>query len=619
MAMDITPIYELRSRLRGAAIAGTGLIAEDFRLKKAAEAFSELSGASPVFAKLNELVKKLFSDNSDGSVNLSETLVDALTLADAVIVTLGTSGVKGEFEPIAGSKGTVTVNAPYSKLSPLIKALTTSGSGGYSVFMDTLNNSPELMNDYRVKSVLVKGLGASYAGLAAEVAMFLPKMGEDIIPLLKNGFDNKGNNETAYRVEVMGAIAGAKENDFYLSQLETAENGARRSLITALRFDKENFERLTALVKTEKGEAKKSALRAILYMDDERAAEFFREYAKKKPAEVLELLANVSTEMTSKLAAEIINNSLTDKEGNKISISNATTTEAIKSNVNLKVSWTNIYGALCGKFGSETEAIYRDFYTEEENYAAAMDRCLGNSILTSGNDGLKKLALELNNKSKMKGRYVYSEATVRLLSGEDSKKWFDSHIKNLPPNAQVNVNILEVIGNLILNGDEYALSIAQKDAVNRWTRRTVPVKTSAVESIIELMLKYYDSQPNYFGTRIQGIVDPKNQKMCKTVGDFMLKRIEAYHKQGIVDHSTNLNLLILQRCGYTNIKGLALKLCRKNTENRRLNNYISSLPGDTAYKLSEAREIVKLARAGKLKFDRLNVDTFEQWTEKEFM
>ena len=33
--MDTTPIYELRERLRAAGIAGTNLLTEDFRLKRA--------------------------------------------------------------------------------------------------------------------------------------------------------------------------------------------------------------------------------------------------------------------------------------------------------------------------------------------------------------------------------------------------------------------------------------------------------------------------------------------------------------------------------------------------------------------------------------------------------
>ena len=80
-----------------------------------------------------------------------------------------------------------------------------------------------------------------------------------------------------------------------------------------------------------------------------------------------------------------------------------------------------------------------------------------------------------------------------------------------------------------------------------------------------------------------------------------------------------MNLMILERCGYKNIKGLAQKLCRADIQNWRLNFYINSLPGDKAYKLEEAKEIIRLARAGKLKFKNLNIDNFEQWSEKEFM
>ena len=49
--MNTEPIYELRERLRAAAMAGTSLLSEDFRLKRACEAFRPLEKASPVFAK----------------------------------------------------------------------------------------------------------------------------------------------------------------------------------------------------------------------------------------------------------------------------------------------------------------------------------------------------------------------------------------------------------------------------------------------------------------------------------------------------------------------------------------------------------------------------------------
>lgn len=49
--MDTKPIYELRARLRAAAIAGASLLAEDFRLKRAAEAIKPLEASSPVLQK----------------------------------------------------------------------------------------------------------------------------------------------------------------------------------------------------------------------------------------------------------------------------------------------------------------------------------------------------------------------------------------------------------------------------------------------------------------------------------------------------------------------------------------------------------------------------------------
>ena len=61
--MDITPIYELQSRLRAAAIAGVNLLQEDFRLKRAAEAIKPLESASPVFAKLNQQMTLLLSSD----------------------------------------------------------------------------------------------------------------------------------------------------------------------------------------------------------------------------------------------------------------------------------------------------------------------------------------------------------------------------------------------------------------------------------------------------------------------------------------------------------------------------------------------------------------------------
>ncbi|MDE7249995.1 MAG: hypothetical protein K2N82_08930, partial [Lachnospiraceae bacterium] len=173
--MNTELIYELQDRLRAACIAGTNLLSEDFRLRRAFEAFKPLETASPVFAKVGELTEKLLSPDCQ---NQQGALLDTITLVDAVICTLGTVDVKGEVET-AGiinaeeSAGSLIINAPYSTLKELLEALTTSGGGHYGYVCDTHENNPELFRDYRVKYALVQALGASYAELADKVEQWL--------------------------------------------------------------------------------------------------------------------------------------------------------------------------------------------------------------------------------------------------------------------------------------------------------------------------------------------------------------------------------------------------------------------------------------------------------------
>ena len=57
--MNITPLYNLRLRIKNAMIQGTNLLSEDFRLKRAIEEFSPLMKAAPVIAKNGEHRRRL--------------------------------------------------------------------------------------------------------------------------------------------------------------------------------------------------------------------------------------------------------------------------------------------------------------------------------------------------------------------------------------------------------------------------------------------------------------------------------------------------------------------------------------------------------------------------------
>ena len=68
--------------------------------------------------------------------------------------------------------------------------------------------------------------------------------GENVVPLLKGGFDPKGKKAMVRRVQVIDKVSGAKENDFYLEKLADAEKEVRQALIYALRHSMDNIDQL---------------------------------------------------------------------------------------------------------------------------------------------------------------------------------------------------------------------------------------------------------------------------------------------------------------------------------------------------------------------------------------
>nr|MDE7477294.1 hypothetical protein [Lachnospiraceae bacterium] len=368
--MDIAPIYELQTRLRSAAIAGVNLLQEDFRLKRAAEAVKPLEGASPVFAKLNQQMTQLLSADCE---NPTTVLLETITLADAVVCTLGAVEAAGEMEDleIAPSAKAVTVNAPYSQLSALVKALTTSGSGNYALVEETCKTQQDIFQDYRVYYAMVQALGASYAMLADLVKeWFLSRNDASVIPLLKKDFNPRGRKEMVRRLEIIGAIAGEKENDFYRTMLADAEKEIRFELIRLLQYEPSNTDLLLNLVKTEKGKHKERALRSLGCMNDDRVMEVYEDIAKKKTEKVCEYLIASTSESASKmitrLCMDLLSKLLASKEEQKLSKSDiCKNCHADERNCplkkTLKYRFFRCVEALIGKSGDEVIECYKAF------------------------------------------------------------------------------------------------------------------------------------------------------------------------------------------------------------------------------------------------------------------
>lgn len=604
--MDITLFFELRLRLRAAMIAGTNLLSDDFRLKRTAESFAALAEASPVFGKINEMTNKLFSDGSP------ENLLDTITLVDAAATMLGTTEVKGSFEPLSVSESnSFFVNAPYSRLSAVIEALTTSGSGSCSTILTARNEYPEIFTDYRVKPALVKALGASYTELADTAANILKGMGKEIIPLVKKYLDPKGGKETVRRVNIIEEISGAEENDFYLAQLENSEKDVRKRLIYALRHDERNIDKLIELAKTEKGKAKTAALAALISFDNEKAAAFFDEYAKKKPAEVITLLGKTSSEWTSRLAARLINEALVDDKGNRITLSQAANVHEV--NLRIKTSFWDMSCAMIGKWGGDIEKIYREF--DNKDKIGTLDEVLGNSILFTNDDGLKKLALELNSAKSTKNCYVLSETTLRLLSAEDSSKWIAERItdayklrsKNLQ--AVTNSGIIRILRKIYIKNGRYFMVNRCYDPINEgWIiddpREVMqPLKGEISDALMKCTCWEY--------ARLLGEwIDENDKEYCRKLGNY-------FSTLNSTILSTSELYGYIKKCGMRNVKGLLVREFKAHTSGTTatVRFLIKNIPGDDEYRLNEVRELVKLLRSGKLVMKNVDVEELSAWAE----
>lgn len=589
--MNITPVYELRTQLRTAAIAGTSLLSENFRLKKAAENFSAIASASPVFTKINEQIKILLNENTP------QALLDTITLTDSVITVLASVGTAAEITPVNRTENrTVIINAPYSRLSALISALTTSGSGNFRIVKDVWENDKEIFRDYRVMPALISALGASYGELADLAADIIIEIGgESIIPVLKKDFDPKGKKDMARRVEVIEKLMGAKENDFYLEQLENSEKDVKNELILALSHDESNTERLAELVKTEKAAGRKYALYVLTTFDNEKAAQCLTEHSKKKPAEVLEVMQHASSKWTSNLTADILKRVLTDENGNIIKISE------LRNIAKSPLYPHDIANALCFKTGTAIEDIYRSY--GDIKCTGFLASSLEKSICVTMDSGLISLAEELNKTKEYKGLCDAAETAAHILGDEDCTAWVK---KNLDQSINFMCNISFENGSFV-----YSRSCDYNEFTGRNTIIRREVHQPLKEKITDILIK---EDRNRTVAVLENWIDPDDPEYCLKLGKYFTKCFE----NGSYRYLTHM-----RKCGIKNVKGIVVRRYSGASFKKfpkidlyDLKMIFEMLPGDPDYKLDEARSLVDAVKSGKLKL-QIDAESFTQWAENE--
>lgn len=513
--MDLQALYDLKERLEHSAIAGTGLLQEDFRLKRAVESLAPLAAASPVFGKIASAAESLLAAPPE---TRGKQLLDVLALVNAVAYTQGTVNVPGELTPIKGGNGTC-VQASYGQLHPLLTALTTTGGGRMEVIQSAWENHPELFNDFRVLPVLIAGLGDSYGEIAELNTKILKQAAPAVLPLLKKDFNPAGKKEMARRVEIISSIEGAGATPWLLETLPEAKKDVRAAVILALGSDLDNTALLLDLSRTERGNSRDAVLEALAKQDGETVQAFWAEELNKKPDSV-KFLRDTNTEWAAALVADGLRGQLEQmRAGNG----------RVSSEAQMKFSlW-------CGVVGKKTSAPMLDFWRWADEHMETIDGftnekgapilagvrltdTLRESLRLTGPGPLRDFCLTLFDNRPAMTRYLIPSFHAALLSRPAAEVYEKYSPCILTKKPLLNAERKKTLNNVLLRalGEVY------------WDRKQgCYVLTGGQPTAGLLDRRWFDllvQAPDMDGT-LRRLTPPDDPELCAKLGDYLYSRI----------------------------------------------------------------------------------------------
>lgn len=614
--MNLTPLYELKDRLEHAAIAGTSLIAEDFRLQRAVEGIAPLASASPVFAKIKTGADALLTAPIG---ERGAKLLDVLSLVDAVVYTQGITGISGDMQPLTIGTGGY-VPASYGQLQPLIAALTGTGSGRMAVIEDAWENHPEYYSDFRVLPYVVTALGSNYSELADLAENILAAQGAGVIPLLKKAFLPSGKKEMVRRVKLVARLAGAAENEWFRAVLPDSKKTVREMLIAALSLSQGNTQLLLDLCRGERGSLKNAAFRSLACMNAPEARAFWEAEIKKNPALVKEL-EPVSSPLAADLVARAVREQL-DGLTNEGGLTEAEVYESLRF---------CLY-AMRGKYSDEM----RDLWLWLSAHMNGLDQCqpvqnlrlttctvaeflqktLLETLLWSPCDETFALAREMSRRNPdwFLGA-VFLVDLIELPAGEV----YDKYARYLQDNKtaateMARIQLLQDFSILAYHESGYSLDSFKKDLLNdnvtsvqipvdgfdpRWAVLLTDPKVYEGVEIANLGAGWSDTRCKLnMDIVARNLLDPHSPELCAAFGEFFYRLVR---ETGNIGYYCNW----LKLCGWTKWRGLPVHCVKMEGEvawNHMIKNILANLPMSGSEKAAELREIDDLVQSRTVTF-----------------
>ena len=627
--MNFEPLYELKNRLENVAVVGINLAKDDFRLQRAVEQVKEYSTVAKVFKQIYDMGNSLISTDDEDKCDI---FLDLLALLDAVLCTQATTYSREkpqEIKSIAKNKDFYK-ELHYSELSPLIYAFTETGGGRYQVIENTIKNTSEIMNDFRVKTYMIKGLSDSYTAIGDLMIEELRKLGKEVIPLLKDGFDPQGKREMLARLDIISHIGKENENDFYKYCIENGSKEIKEFAIGALKYSQDNIDYILDLTKIEKGKLKNKAFEVLSYMSDSRAEKEWDKFFKKKPLENIEYLRGTD----QKWATDYLNNfiGVYIEELKNRSFKTAEERRIVENEV------TRICSVILNKRTDKILSLFKDLYPYNKY---EIKKILSFYIVTDLNKELTDLIKELARKYeeefleqeflisliKDKPETVYKNFSKYAGVGgleEEIKKLFNSLFKDnkISKNkeeakAQEEFRTLfNVIFHIYYNEEskEYILQWS-----NMITYNSIQIKLSGFDKrwydvIFELDDDYYEKWNYYssYNTSIKRLYNPDIKGMKEKYGAF-------YYNIILSRIPYNEDIEFLNKLGWTDYKDfLKGKIDIEKNPSAFANRirYVGYILQNTLMSESDLIEQLEEIMAINKKNQKIPVNLCERWLEK---
>ena len=627
--MNFEPLYELKNRLENVAVVGINLAKDDFRLQRAVEQVKEYSTVAKVFKQIYDMGSSLISTDNEDKCDI---FLDLLALLDAVLCTQATTYSREkpqEIKSIAKNKDFYK-ELHYSELSPLIYAFTETGGGRYQVIENTIKNTSEIMNDFRVKTYMIKGLSDSYTAIGDLMIEELRKLGKEVIPLLKDGFDPQGKREMLARLDIISHIGKENENDFYKYCIENGSKEIKEFAIGALKYSQDNIDYILDLTKIEKGKLKNKAFEVLSYMSDSRAEKEWDKFFKKKPLENIEYLRGTD----QKWATDYLNNfiGVYIEELKNRSLKTAEERRIVENEV------TRICSVILNKRTDKILSLFKDLYPYN---TYEIKKILSFYIVTDLNKELTDLIKELARKYeeefleqeflisliKDKPETVYKNFSKYAGVGgleEEIKKLFNSLFKDnkISKNkeeakAQEEFRTLfNVIFHIYYNEEskEYILQWS-----NMITYNSIQIKLSGFDKrwydvIFELDDDYYEKWNYYssYNTSIKRLYNPDIKGMKEKYGAF-------YYNIVLSRIPYNEDIEFLNKLGWTDYKDfLKGKIDIEKNPSAFANRirYVGYILQNTLMSESDLIEQLEEIMAINKKNQKIPVNLCERWLEK---